>query len=153
MPIYTKVGPFTQGGPPGINKTFLDAVETQLAAVQFGTNILTSPYVLINGATINSAATNNYTCVGGLTGVPSGAKAVIINIYGSCSAVGGYLSMTPHGTAWVGGNYPILSGNVASALVSGSFLVVLDGSGIIDIKANGGANFTGIGASIMAYVY
>ena len=35
---YTKTGPFTNGGAPGINKAFLDALETFCFAGQWDTN-------------------------------------------------------------------------------------------------------------------
>jgi len=149
MPAYTPTTWVNDVTPT--NATNLNKIETQLAAVQYGTNIVT-PYQLANNATINSGNTNTYTCTGGSTGVPTGAKAVFCNAYYTASAGGTFASFTPQGTAWSNGNYPIIAAPTA-ALYSGSFLAALNASnGQLDVKANSG-NLVGIYLWLYAYIY
>lgn len=53
MPGYGRVGPFAQGGPPGINKTFLDGIEDFLVS-------LTPVVVTVNGQTSGTATLYQY---------------------------------------------------------------------------------------------
>lgn len=152
MPIYTKTGPFTNGGAPGISAGFLNGVETALVNAQYGMVIVT-PFTSINNATITSGNTNTPTLTGGSTGVPSGAKAVLINTFFTPGTAGMSVLYTPHGTAWSSGNYPaIWVTSDTSHIVGWSGFVVVDSNGQLDVKANGG-NAVGIYVVINGYLY
>lgn len=110
--------------------------------------------MLFSSTTINNGATNTQTCTGGSTGVPSGAKGVWINAFYTSATSGAFIQISPHAatitnTSW----YPVLGiVQVSGVIVTGSSLVAVDGSGMIDFKASN-ANCTGAQASIMGYVY
>jgi len=53
---YTPIGPFNQGGAPGINKTFLDGVENWIKQVDSNASIL----VTVNGQTSGHADMYQY---------------------------------------------------------------------------------------------
>jgi len=129
----------------------MNHIETQLAAVQYGINII-PPYMLANNITINNGVINTYTCTG-VGGVSSGATAVFMNLWFLGSALGTYAGVTPHGTSEVTANYPTVGTcQNTSYYNTGSFLAVLDSSGKIDVKAFGG-NLTGFYLQMYAYVY
>lgn len=112
--------------------------------------LLGSPYMLASNATINSGSTNNYTCTG-VGGVPSGALGVWLNIFYTPSAAGTSCEVTPHGTSWAAGQYPLV-GSAANGtnVVCGQILTALDGSGKIDVHAASG-NLVGIYIGMFAY--
>jgi hypothetical protein len=130
----------------------MNKIESQLAAVQYGTNIIT-PFHIINNVTINVNNTNTYTCTGGSTGVPTGALAVFMNLFFTPSVAGTFASITPQGTAWNNGNYPIVGTAFnATNICGGSFLAILNSSnGQIDVKAQVG-NLVGMHAWLYAYI-
>src|SRR2546421_8583909 len=109
MALYTPIGPFNQGGAPGINKTFLDGVENALVAAP-ATYFIT-PFHLTTNPTVNSGATTNLTCTG-VGGIPSGAKAVWVACQITCSAAATSCNLYPTGVATTG--YPQISAPVAS---------------------------------------
>jgi non-ribosomal peptide synthetase component F len=152
MPVYTKTGSFTNGAAPGISAAFLNNVETALVYSQYGMVIVT-PYTVINNATINSGNTNTQTYTGGSTGVPSGAKAVLINTFFTPGSAGMSVLYTPHGTAWSAGNYPaVWVTSDTSHIVGWSGFVVVDANGQLDVKANNG-QAVGIYVVINGYLY
>src|SRR2546423_11748317 len=71
---------------------------------------LGSPYHLTTNPTVNSGSTTNLTCTGGATGVPSGAKGVLLQVgLFSSTAQGGYVQIYPTGAT--AGQYPNISAN------------------------------------------
>jgi len=115
---------------------------------------LCTPYQLANNTTINNGNTTNYACTGGATGVPTGAKAVFMNMFFTPSAAGTFASITPQGTGWGNGNYPVVGTAFnGTNICAGSFLAVLNSSnGQIAVTANGG-NLAGVYLWLYAYVY
>lgn len=153
MPAYTRNGPFTNGGAPGIDATFLNAVEDNLVGAPYGLTMLSTPYMLASNATINNGNTNTYTCTGGSTGVPTGATAVLLNAFFTPSAAGTSARFSPHGTAWAAGQYPICGDSAnATNINTQNFVCPLDSGGQIDVKASGG-NVVGIYLGIAGYIY
>ena len=77
-----------------------------LTAVGFnkGSNVMNSvifmgtPYHLTTNPTVNANATTNLTCTGGATGVPTGAKGVLLQVgLFSSTAQGGSVQVYPTG--------------------------------------------------------
>ena len=150
MPAYTPTT-WVNGVTPA-NATNLNHIETQLAAVQYGANIVT-PFTVISNATINSGNTNTQTYTGGSTGVTSGAKAILINTFFTPGSAGMSVLYTPHGTAWSNGNYPAIWVTSDTSHICGwSGFVVCDANGQIDVKANAG-NAVGIYVVINGFIY
>ena len=119
-----------------------------------GMFFLSTPYLLLNSATINSGSVSTQTCTGvGTPTIPSATVAILISCYYTAGSAGAFLQMYPHGaTVSDLSNYPILGiVAVSSVNVAASAIVPLSG-GQIDIKANN-ANCTGIHASIYGYLY
>jgi len=152
VPIYTRTGPWTNNSPPGISQAFLTAAENQLAAVQYGFNVLASPYSLASNVTINSGVTNTYTCTGGATGATAGATAILLAGYFNAATLYSYLQFAPHsgslGQYMSWGNIQVTGIN---GTINASGLVPCDGSGKIDVKANTG-NCT-VTLYIVGFVY
>jgi hypothetical protein len=134
MAEYTPVGPFNQGSSPPINKTFLDGVENALVAAG-ATYWLATPYHLYTNPTLNSGTTRTDTVTGGSTGIPTGAKGVIIGagIF-SNTAGGGYVNVYPTGGS--PGQYASFSGPVANQYTLGNLTVPVSAGGQITVKAN-----------------
>lgn len=135
MGQYTQVGPFVDGSSPGVQASFLNGVET---ALQSGgmTYWLATPYHLTTNPTVNNGSTTTLTCTGGSTGVPTGAKGVILGIgLFSNTAGGGYVNIYPTGAANPG-QYANFSGPVANQYTLGSCTVPLSAGGQITVKAN-----------------
>lgn len=137
MAQYTPVGPFNQGSSPPINKTFLDGVENALVAggmIYF----LGSPFHLTTNPTVNNGATSTLTCTGGSTGVPSGAKGVIIGGGISSGTIGAYTTIAPTGGTLgrYGGQVATLGGTALAEF--SPFPAPLSAGGQLDVHANGG---------------
>lgn len=153
MPSYT---PTTWvNGVTATNQTNMNKIETQLAAVQYGVNIFSgASYLLINGGTVNSGSTTAYTATGGSTGVPSGAKAVLINLYFTSASAGAFLTSKPTGgSSSNNSNYPVFGMiQVANSTACHFAIMPLSAGGQFDLTGNG-ANCTGINCSIFGYIY
>lgn len=138
-------------GVSAANASRMTHIEDGIAAIP-GIYLI-SPYQFVTSDSITSGNTKNYTCTG-VGGVPSGAKAVLVNIGATAASSTGFATLTPHGTAWSAVNYP--STNVAtgsSQTVNGSSLIVpLDGSGKLDVGAVN-SNLTSINAQMYGYIY
>jgi hypothetical protein len=137
-------------GVDATNQTRMNAIENGIV----GTPglYMVAPYQLANNVTINSGSTNTYTCTGGSTGVTSGAKAALLTGYFTEGTAGGFVSITPQGTAWNNGNYPTLAAPTAALY---SFFVIASlnvSNGQIDVKANSG-NCVGLFLWINGYVH
>lgn len=133
---YTKIGPFNQGSSPPINKSFLDGVENALVAGGM-TYWLATPYHLYVNPTLNSGVTRTDTVTGGTTGVPTGAKGVIIGVgILSNTTGGGWVNIFPAGAANPG-QYASFSGPVANQYTLGTVTVPVSAGGQISVKANG----------------
>lgn len=101
-----------------------------------GIFLLATPYHIFTNPTLNSGTTRTDTYTGGSTGVPSGAKAVIMGIGIFASVAGGYVQGVPHGGTF--GQYWGLSGPVASQYTVGGMVIApVDSNGQIDLKASG----------------
>lgn len=119
---YTKTGPFTNGGAPGISAAFLNAAETFMAAGWFdslitsdhsgnlttvsvsnsvgqirGLYLLNTPFQMMNNPTVNAGSTSAFTGAGGSTGVPTSATAILISAEIICATNGAYVIAAPHG--------------------------------------------------------
>lgn len=151
MPAYT---PTTWvNGVTAANAAHMTNIENQLSAVQYGLNMI-SPYQLLNNVTINNGATNTPTCTG-VGGVPSGAKAVLMNIGATSTSATGFATLVPHGSTWSSGvNYPATQFAPAngSVIIGSSLIVPLDSSGKIDISAVN-SNLTAVNAYMYGYIY
>jgi hypothetical protein len=133
---YTPVGPFNQGSSPPINKTFLDGVENALVAggmIYF----LGSFFQLTTNPTVNSGVTSALTASGGATGVPSGAKGVLISGSITSATVGAYVTLAAH-SAGMTGVPQIGTIQVTNQFVGFGNVMVPLASNQIDVKANGG---------------
>lgn len=110
-----------------------------------GMFFLGSPYHLTSSVVINVGSTNTYTATGGATGVPAGAKAVLMEVVANASNSGNYINFGPHGGINVG--LPTI-GNFAGATINHSFIVPVDVNGQIDVKSNGTGTTT-----VDSYIY
>ena len=123
-----------------------------LTAVGFnkGSNVMNSvifmgtPYHLTTNPTVNNGSTTNLTCTGGATGVPTGAKGVIlqvgifsvtaqgasIQIYPTGATAGQYANFTaqgPQNTYCIGVVIcPLSAGGQVTAKASGANIVLQD---------------------------
>lgn len=147
MPSYTRTT-WVNGTTPA-NATNLNNIESQLASVQFGMNIIT-PFQLANNTSISSGATTTYTCTG-VGGVPSGAVAVFVSGQFTASAINTQALFTPHSVTWNNDNYPSVNAQVAS-ITTFAFMLPLSVSGQIDVKSTTG-NMTAFFLWMYAYVF
>lgn len=98
---------------------------------------LATPYHLYTNPTLNSGTTRTDTVTGGATGIPTGAKGVIIGVgLFSNTAGGGYVNIFPAGAANPG-QYANFSGPVAGQYTLGTVTVPVSAGGQISVKANG----------------
>jgi hypothetical protein len=97
-----------------------------------GTFFLATPYHMFGNPTLNSGTTRTDTYTGGSTGVPSGAKAVLLGIGIFANTANGYLQIYPAGGT--AGQGPGITGVGTSYTVS-SCVCPVDGSGQITLKA------------------
>ncbi len=113
---------------------------------------LVTPILIENNITLNSGNTVTPTCTG-IGSIPSGAKAVELNVLFTPSAHGTAVVFAPHGTSWNAGLQPLI-GEAANAtdLVGGQATVTLDANGKIDITALNG-NALNLYVGIYAYRY
>lgn len=117
-----------------------------------GLTTIIAPYSLANNIIINNAATNTYTCTG-VGGVPAAAKAVLLNLWFLGSSLGAYATITPHGTAESGANYPAIGTCQNTTVYNvGSCIATLDSGGQIDVKAEGTGNLTGLYLQMNGYI-
>lgn len=125
-------GTITTDGSGGITAVKFSTANGQIR----GTFLLATPYHLTTNPTISAGSTTTLTCTGGATGVPSGAKAVLIGIgIFSNTSGGGYVQGAPHGGTF--GQYWGLSGPVAGQYTVGGMVIApVDSNGQIDVKAN-----------------
>lgn len=128
------------------NSGHITAANGRLSSV-----IMVAPFQLANNSTITASSTNNYTCTGGSTGVPTVASAVLINAFFTAGSAGMHGDFTPQGSSWNNGNYPMIA-CPTTALYSGSFIVPLNvANGQLSVRANGG-QITGIYMWLYGYI-
>jgi len=96
---------------------------------------LSTPYHLTTNPTVTNGNTTTLTCTGGATGVPTGAKGVLLGIGINCATAGGNVLIAPLGGPY--GQYMALSGQVASQYTTGFGIAPLSAGGQIGVKANG----------------
>ena len=116
-----------------------------LTAVGFnkGSNVMNSvifmgtPYHLTTNPTVNNGATTNLTCTGGSTGVPTGAKGILLQVgLYSASAQGGTIQIYPTGaTAGIYANFTAAGPQNTYCITT--VTVPLSAGGQITAKANG----------------
>jgi hypothetical protein len=141
-------GHATTDGSGNVTATSFNTANGVVSGVHF----LATPFLLDNAGTLASGATVTETVTGGSTGVPTGAKGVLLSSFFSASAVGGFMQWRPHGaTVSDSSNYPLLLSQVAGAVTAGNFIVACDASGKIDVAAHS-ANMTAIHTSINGYI-
>ena|SRR5260221_11482839 len=150
MPAYT---PTTWiNGSTAVNQTNMNHIETQLTAVQYGVNILATPYVLLAAATLTAGTVNTYTVTGGGTGIPAGAIAVLLQCSFSSASTGPWIQFAPHSGDLA--KYMTL-GNITTSgsggTINGVGIQPIDTSGKMDVRANS-ANCT-VTVNIYGYVY
>jgi hypothetical protein len=111
------------------------------------------PNWIVNNASINSGATATIPCTGGTTGVPLGAKGVLVCGYYVSPSVGAYVQTKPHGASLPNpSNFPILGiVAVANVVTTLSATCPIDSSGQLDLTATNGT-ITGFHLSIYGYV-
>lgn len=135
MGTYTATGPFVDGSSPGVSASFLNNVES---AITNGGMIyfMATPYHLYTNPTLNSGTTRTDTVTGGSTGVPTGAKGIIIGVgLFSNTTGGGYVNVYPAGAANPG-QYASISAPVAGQYTLGVIIVPVSTGGQITVKAN-----------------
>jgi hypothetical protein len=153
MPDYTATN--WVNGVTATNQTNMNKIETQLAAVQYGMNIFAegSIYQLINAVVHNAGTTYGYTCTGGSTGVPSGAKAVLLTVTATSTNTTNFIQFGPDGAGLV--PYPTM-GKFTITGVDGrlysSFILPIASNGQIDVLVSGTGSCT-ITAHIIGYIY
>src|ERR1041385_3311810 len=134
MASHTLTGPFTDGSSPGVSASFLNSVENDLVAAG-AIYFLGTPYHLTTNPTVNAGSTTRLTCTGGSTGVPTGAKGVLIGVgLVSNKSRGGYVQIYPTGAT--AGQYANFSGPVAGQYTTGFVIVPVSAGGQITVKAN-----------------
>jgi hypothetical protein len=94
--IYTKTGPFTNGSAPGINKAFLDALETFCAAGWFDSAITSnqSGILTLAGLVVGSSLIKLPGTITTLNGSTSGTMRTVECFIGPDSSTSNYLRLT-----------------------------------------------------------
>lgn len=100
------------------------------------TILMGTPYHLTTNPTVNSGTTTNLTCTGGSTGVPTGAKAVLLGIgIFAVNVQGGYVQIYPTGAT--AGQYANFTANGPTNTFSATAVIVpVSAGGQITVKAN-----------------
>lgn len=99
--------------------------------------LMATPYHLTTNPTVNQNNTTTLTCTGGSTGVPSGAKGVLLGVgLFSVNAQGGYVQIAPTGGTL--GNYVnFTAAGPINTYCTGFVIAPLSAGGQIDVKAIG----------------
>lgn len=100
---------------------------------------LITPYQVVNGPTYNSGTTYTVACTG-VGGVPSGARAVLLEGFFYPSVAGMQVNFYPHGSTAAG--YPQKVAPGIAYAYDFQLIAVLDATGKLDILPNGGNAIT-----------
>jgi hypothetical protein len=101
-------------------------------------NFLTTPYHLYTNPTLNSGTTRTDPVTGGSTGVPTGAKGIILQVgIFSVNAQGGSVTIDPTGTSNAGHFANFTAQGPINTYCTGVVIAAISTGGQITVKANG----------------